>query len=109
MSGIPYEVNQQAASPVAASITSVSASSPNAFMTMTKQRSSLSVVSTINQPIIILRNGVYWHYMPAYSTTPPSAIWDIGSDNGYLGVDVSFTVYAVSATPTSGTLYGMAY
>ena len=98
--GIPYEVNQQAATAIAASITT----SASTFMTIDKQRSLLSIVSSLNQPVIVNRNGFYWHYLAAGG----SGIWDLGSDNAYLGVGVSFTALAVSATPTSGTLYGMA-
>ncbi len=108
MAGIPYQVAQQAATAIAASVTSTSAASPSAFMTIDKQRQLLSIVSTLNQPTIVLRNGVYWHYLAAFSTTPLAAIWDIGANGGYLGVGDSFTLYAVSATPTSGTIYGMA-
>lgn len=104
MAGIPYEVMQQAGSLVAASITATTIASATAFLTTTKERAFLSIVSSLNQPVIVTRNGVYWHYVAVGG----GGFFDLGSDNGYLGVGASFSVYAVSATPTQGTLYGMA-
>lgn len=104
MSGNPYEVTQQAGSLTAASITGVTAASATTFLTIDKPRTMLSIVSSLNQPMIVLRNGVYWHYLPSSG----AAIFDLGSDNQYLGVGVSFQAFAVSATATSGVLYGMA-
>lgn len=99
-----YEATQQASELIAASITATSIGSATTLMTTDKQRRFLSVTSSLNQAVIVTRNGAYWQYLGAGA----AGFWDLGSNNEYLGVSVVFAAYAVSATPTSGSLYGMA-
>lgn len=101
---IPYEVAQQSATLIAASITATSAGSATTLMTTDKQRCLLSVVSALNQPVIVTWNGEYLHYLAIGA----AAILDVASDGGYFGASKALGVYYVSASPTTGSLYAMA-
>lgn len=106
---VDYKVVQQAANVAAASVTGLSEANAVAFFSIERRCQFLSLVSTLNQAVIVLRNGTYWHILPpATSSSYPGAVFDLGSDSQFLHVGDSFSVYAMSATPTSGSLYGMA-
>lgn len=104
----PYSVSQQAASVTSGSITGTTAASATSVFTLTRRCSYLKFVSTLNQAVVILRNGSFWTTLPAATSSfYPADITDIGSDGQYFDVGESFTAYATSATPTSGTLWGV--
>lgn len=104
----PYAATQQAASVTAASITGTTAATAASFFTLTKRCAYLKIISTLDQAVIVLKNGGFWTTLPAASSASyPADVFDSGTDGEYLEVGDSFTTYATSATPTSGTLWGV--